>query len=245
MKYVFVKWSTYEITQGWSRWGGYSAWTEEWPRDQVSWCNYVKPVQILKRCENEFSRWDEILDRRPSGQVLQDHVSKRIFSKMGMTLRSLETYWYIGSKTKSYRNIKKISSTIYLPTLQTLACKPQCLQIFHPRQKHNLPKPRIIKSVPTIWTIPRLLSPLLATWCPSPQAAPEQPTSLAIALWQPEQFIHQGAVLVVSNKPYSYHPHGGSIGLELCVDQEHVLTTLQATDLAGEWIDKCVISSHL
>ena len=33
----------------------------------------------------------------------EDHVSKRIFSKMGMTLQSLETYGYIGSKTKTYQ----------------------------------------------------------------------------------------------------------------------------------------------
>ena len=34
--------------------------------------------------------------------MLQDHVSRKIFSKMGMTLQSLKTYGYIGSKTKSY-----------------------------------------------------------------------------------------------------------------------------------------------
>ena len=138
-------------------------------------------MQILKRCANNFFHWDEILDRRPGGQVLQDYVSRRIFSRISMTLRSLKTYGYISSKTKNYRNIKRISSTIYLLTLQTLVCRPQCLQTFHPWQKHNLPKPRILKSVPTIWTIPRSLSPSLATRCPSPKAAPERPTSPAIA----------------------------------------------------------------
>ena len=92
------------------------------------------------------------------------------------------------------------------------------LQTFHLRQKYNLPKPRILKSVPTIWTVPRSLNSLLATWCSSSQATPEWPTSLAIVLRQLGQFIHQGAILVTSNKPYSYHPHCGSIGLELYVD---------------------------
>ena len=78
-------------------------WTEEWSRDLVTWCDYVKPEQILKRCAKDFSRWDEILGRRLGGQVLQDHVSRKIFSKIGMTLRSLEMYGYIGRKTKSYQ----------------------------------------------------------------------------------------------------------------------------------------------
>ena len=63
-------------------------------------------MQILKRCINDFSRWDEILDRRPGGQVLRDHISGRIFSTMSITLRSLETYGYIGSKTKSYQILR-------------------------------------------------------------------------------------------------------------------------------------------
>ena len=66
------------------------------------WCNYVKPVQILKRYANDFFCWDEILNRRLGGQMLRDHVSRRIFSRIGMTLQSLEIYGYIGSKTKSY-----------------------------------------------------------------------------------------------------------------------------------------------
>ena len=66
------------------------------------WYDYVKPVQILKRCANNFSRWDRILSRRPGGQILWDHVSRKIFSRIGMTLQSLKTYGYIGSKTKSY-----------------------------------------------------------------------------------------------------------------------------------------------
>ena len=74
-------------------------------------------MQILKRCANNFSRWDEILDKRPGGQVLWDHVSRRIFSRMGMTLQSLEMYGYIGSKTKKISNTKRISSAIYFPRL--------------------------------------------------------------------------------------------------------------------------------
>ena len=46
-----------------------------------------------------------------------------------MTLRSLETYGYIGSKTKSYQT-KRISFTIYLPTLQTLALRPHVFRLF-------------------------------------------------------------------------------------------------------------------
>ena len=48
---------------------------------------------------------------------------------MGITLRSLKTYEYIGSKTKSYRT-KRISSTIYLSTLQTLAFRPHAFRLF-------------------------------------------------------------------------------------------------------------------
>ena len=148
-------------------------------------------------------------------------------------------------RLKSYRNIKRISSTIYLPTLQTLACRPQCLQTFYPRWKHNLPKPQILKSVPTIWTVPHLLSPSLAIRYPSPQVAPKRPTSLAIALRQPGWFIHQGAILVASNEPYSHHPYGGSIGLELCVDRRLFLAIPQATNLTRKWINERVISSQL
>ena len=58
--------------------------------------------------------------------------------------------------------------------------------------------------------------------------------------------IHSpGSVLVASNKPYSYHPHGDSISLELFVDQGLFLATTQATDLAEEWIDERVISLQL
>ena len=32
----------------------------------------------------------------------ENHVSKKILDKMGMTLQSLETYGYIDSKTKNY-----------------------------------------------------------------------------------------------------------------------------------------------
>ena len=46
-----------------------------------------------------------------------------------MTLQSLKIYGYIGSKTKSYQT-KKISSTIYLPTLQTLALKLHVFRLF-------------------------------------------------------------------------------------------------------------------
>ena len=63
-------------------------------------------MQILKRCANDFFCWDGILDRRPGSQVLRDHMSRRIFNRMGMTLRSLETYGYIGSKTKSYQILR-------------------------------------------------------------------------------------------------------------------------------------------
>ena len=151
----------------------------------------------------------------------------------------------ICSKTKSYWNIKRISSTIYLPTLQTLAYRLQYLQTFHSQRKHNLPKPWILKSISTIWTVPRLLSFSLVTWYSSPQAAPEQPTSPAIALRQPGRFIHQEAVLVAFNEPYSHHPLGDSIGLELWVDRGCFLAIPQATDLAREWIDEYLISSQL
>ena len=118
--------------------------------------------------------------------------------------------------------------------LSDLSPQAACfLDFFHPQQKHNLPKPWILESVLTIWTIPRLLSLLLVTQCPSPQAAQEWPTTLTIALQQPGQFIYQGAVLVVSNKPYFHHPHGGFICLKHCVDWGRFLATLQATNLAG------------
>ena len=34
---------------------GCSAWTEEWSRDLVTRCDYVKPMQILKKCVIDFS----------------------------------------------------------------------------------------------------------------------------------------------------------------------------------------------
>ena len=37
----------------------------------------------------------------------KDHVSKRMLGRMGMTLWSLETYGYIGSKTKSYQILRE------------------------------------------------------------------------------------------------------------------------------------------
>ena len=56
----------------------------------------------MKRYANTFFYWDGILGRKPGGQVLQDHVNRIIFSRMSMTLQSLEMYGYIDSKTKSY-----------------------------------------------------------------------------------------------------------------------------------------------
>ena len=38
--------------------------------------------------------------------MLQDYMSRKIFSGMGMTLLSLETYGYIGSKIKSYQILR-------------------------------------------------------------------------------------------------------------------------------------------
>ena len=132
--------------------------------------------------------------------------------------------------------IKYKEDFFYYLSFYLLDLSPQAAyfsDFFYPWQKHNLPKPRILESVPTIWTGPCSLSPLLATWCPSPQVAPERPTFSAIALRQPGQFIHQGAILIAFNKPYSHHPHGGSIDLELCVDWGRFLATPQTTDLAG------------
>ena len=114
--------------------GGCSVWTEEWSRDLVTWCDYVKPVRILKRCANNFSCWDGILGRRPGGQVLQDHVSRRISSRMGMTLRSLETYGYIDSKTKSYQ-IKRGFLLLFI-FFQTLAFR---LHAFWPYYFGHMP----------------------------------------------------------------------------------------------------------
>ena len=49
-----------------------------------------------------------------AARCYKDHGSKRMLGRIGMILWSLETYGYIGSKTKNYQNIKRISSAIYL-----------------------------------------------------------------------------------------------------------------------------------
>ena len=51
----------------------------------------------------EIRFWIESLVTR----CYKDHMSRKILDKMGMTLRSLETYGYIDSKTKSYRIIRE------------------------------------------------------------------------------------------------------------------------------------------
>ena len=59
----------------------------------------------------------------------KDYMSKKMLDRIGMTLQSLKTYRYIGSKTKNYQ-IKRISSIIYLLTLQTLAFRPHTFRLF-------------------------------------------------------------------------------------------------------------------
>ena len=78
-------------------------WMKEWSRDLVTWYDYVKPMQILKKCANNFSCWDKILGRRPGGQVLRDDMNKRRLGRMGVTLQSLKIYGYINSKIKNYQ----------------------------------------------------------------------------------------------------------------------------------------------
>ena len=85
-------------------------------------------------CANNFFRCDGILGRRPGGQVLRDHVSRRISSEMGMTLRSLKTYGYIDSKTKNYQ-IQRGFFLLFI-FLQTLTFK---LHAFWPYPSGHMP----------------------------------------------------------------------------------------------------------
>ena len=72
-KYIHL----YKVINLWKKtlsctsWGRCSTWMEEWSCNQIMWCNYVKPVQILKRYTNNFFHWVEILGRRPGNQALQ------------------------------------------------------------------------------------------------------------------------------------------------------------------------------
>lgn len=39
-------------------------------RSEVIWYNYVKPIQILEIYKNNFSGLNQILGKKPGGQVL-------------------------------------------------------------------------------------------------------------------------------------------------------------------------------
>ena len=69
---------------------------------RVTWRDYVKGVRNLEMCAIDFSCWVEILARRLGATRITCYVRWE-WGRIGMTLRSLETYGYIGSKTKSYR----------------------------------------------------------------------------------------------------------------------------------------------
>ena len=147
-----------------------------------------------------------------------------------MTLRSLETYGYIDSKTKSYRNIKRIFSAIYLPSrprssgrmpsdlisqaacLQILSFKPHIFKILdkciRPNfgfqiRSNNLNPPFAESLVDSVPGGPHgdIGNQLLSCYCIAVTRAIE----------------YQGAVLVMSNKLYSHHPNSGSKGLRLLV----------------------------
>ena len=73
-------------------------------RVKVTGCDFVIPVQILKRCAIVFSCFVKILAQGTGGHVLQGSRAQewdREYS--GVTLWSLKTYRSNCSKTKSYR----------------------------------------------------------------------------------------------------------------------------------------------
>ena len=89
--------------------------------------------------------------------MLRDYVSKRIFSRMGMTLRSLETYGYIGSKSKSYQILKGflllfiflLDLDLQAAYLPILSLRPHAFKSFPSGRmplgsSMNLSKPRIL-----------------------------------------------------------------------------------------------------
>ena len=91
--------------------------------------------------------------------MLQDHVSKRIFNRMGMTLRSLETYVYIGSKTKSYQILRGfLLLFIFLPDLGLqAACFP--ILSLRPHAFRSLPLGRMPSGSSTNLPKPWILDP--------------------------------------------------------------------------------------
>ena len=127
----------------------------------------------------------------------KDHVSrKRILDRMGMTLRSLQTYGYIDSKTKSYQIQRKfLLLFIFLPSRSWHSgCIPsnpifpvvyfQNFCIFG--GTHHSPKPSLILDL--FYN----LNPYLLSF----SLTPKRLTSLtAIGLTK-----HQRAVVVASNK---------------------------------------------
>ena len=117
---------------------------------------------------------------------------------MDVTLSSLKTYRYNCNKTKSYQ-IQRGFLLLFIFPPSKLLPSSRMPSDFYPQQITivQVSDPR---SVPTIWTVPYLLSLLLATQCSSPQAIPRWPPSLVITLPQLGQSIHQGAVLILSNE---------------------------------------------
>ena len=83
-----------------------------------------------------------------------------------------------------------------------------------PRQTH-LPKPRILDSFqqfkPPVCWVPCWLHARRPAWRHRSQVL------FCYCIAATAAIKHRGAVLVVSNKPYFYYPHGGSRDLMLCV----------------------------
>ena len=127
--------------------------------------------------------------------------------------------------------------------LQTLFFRPLAFRTSYPR-RNTFAQASDPRSVPTIWTLSRSLSPSL-TRCQRP------------AWW------HRGCQLLScyciklqsgwsnTREPYSlrptsrasHHPHGGSKGLGLRVDRGRFLATSQATDLGWGLICRMTASS--
>ena len=188
---------------------------------------------ILKKCVNNFSRWDGILYRRPGNQVLRDYVKKRISSRMGMTLRSLKTYGYIDNKIKNYRIQRGfLLLFIFLPSrLWSSGCMPSdpilpavCLQNFCILGRTHL--------FTQAFSDPRsVLQSIL-------------PFAEFLADPQKGQLLLQRVGWPNTKEPYllrptshvSFHSHGGFKGLRLCVDWRYFLAITQATDHGWGWL---------
>ena len=173
----------------------------------------------------QLSCCDKILGRRLSGQMLRDHVSRKILGRISKTLWSLETYKYIDSNTKSYEIQKKfLLLFIFLSSRSWLSGSMPSDPIF------------LVICLQNFRILGRTHLVIQAFSDPRSVLQSEPPFAEFLADPQKANFSYNKWVDQTLGSRIFFHPHDGSKGLKFYVDQKRFLAITQATDQGWDWL---------